>query len=730
MDEESPSNLSTLQRQYPGDAGVYLFYKHNISHDLKPDFTNNAPRWYFFESYHWREMVLEPAADSAQQQVLDFALASYEKVRKVDYKVIQPDGTEKQYSRADLDKERMGGDSTRYNVNVAAVPAGSIIEVVYEIERGDLYKHLPLNHDVALQLEKPAVDLAFAYTYPWHWSVQVKEIGEQNDLMLSETEDDNTETKTLHYHGSKVAAFKQRQFGPYLKEVAPYFHVQVNKMEIGNVLVYDSPEAWDKIADQYVSHAKKPGRKVGGEIQSALADLELPENATAQEKIQRILAHVQEDITPHYRSGLEDVVKKQRGSAFAVTTYTRALLEAAGVTTTYLVAHTAEGGNFDQEFISEEQLYRPVLKVEDAGTSTYLFPSLSGVPVGYIPSAYEQQPALAYKDGAFEGFTTISQADASSYTDNHTYEVFVNSDGDARVTASLALGHHSAYQFFQYATNEADEKTLMQQLLPHEQHNVSELAYQVHAGAWDTPTVITAEYSLQDCVKRKGETVIFKSCGFFDAMNSGVASFRLPRRMTSTSESPGLLQNQITINYPAGWTMLTDVREVAETVVDGRFTRAVDSGPGLLKVAQALTLERKGVQPISLASSDAINLPARASLPMLELTTVPVFADNEPEIEEGGPWTLVIKSYPSIAEAEREATKYRKDLADKGYDINVLVDGTVMGEYRLVLGTFSTRTGIESARDSLGEALPFDSWMLSLKPQMTAVTGQKGPVMQ
>ncbi|CAN0468665.1 unnamed protein product, partial [Laminaria digitata] len=88
--------------------------------------------------------------------------------------------------------------------------------------------------------------------------------------------------------------------------------------------------------------------------------------------------------------------------------------------------------------------------------------------------------------------------------------------------------------------------------------------------------------------------------------------------------------------------------------------------------------------------------------------------------EEGGPWTLVIKSYPSIAEAEREATKYRKDLADKGYDINVLVDGTVMGEYRLVLGTFSTRTGIESARDSLGEALPFDSWMLSLKPQMTA----------
>ena len=99
------------------------------------------------------------------------------------------------------------------------------------------------------------------------------------------------------------------------------------------------------------------------------------------------------------------------------------------------------------------------------------------------------------------------------------------------------------------------------------------------------------------------------------------------------------------------------------------------------------------------------------------------------EVEPGGPWTLVIQTFETVEEAEQEATKYRQELAEKGFDINVLMDGT-SASYRLVIGTFATRTGIESARESLGEALPFDAWMLSLKPQMTAVSGKPGPVMQ
>ncbi len=729
MEEESPANLETLQRQYPEDDGVYLFYKHDIANDLKPDFKNNAPRWYFFESYHWREMRLEDAAGEIQE-LMEIPLASYEKIRELKYKVIQPDGTTWGYSKSALKRERLGGDSTLFRVVVDSIPAGSIVEATYEIERGDLYKRLPLSHDVAFQLDKPALDMAFAYTYPRDWNVQVKQIGEQRDLFLSETTDEKAETKTLHYRASKVPAFTAEPFGPFLKEVAPYFHVQVLDMEVGNVLTYDAPTAWEDIARDFAHHADRPGRKVKAGIDKAYLDLAIEENASDQEKIDAILAHVRTDIQPHAWRGLEDVVKKGKGNPYAITTYTRALLEKAGIASNYLVAHTAKGGNFDAEFVSGEQMYHPVLELDAAGESVYLFPALAHVPAAYVPSAFEQQPALRFVADDFEGFTTIANTQATSFADNNAYDVYINADGDARVEATLRMGHHAAYQFF-HTLARTDEVETVKMLLPHSDANVEEMTYHIVPGNWDTPTRVEVTYALNECVTHEDDTVVLASCGLFDAMHQGTALTRMPRRVGSASGVTMTMKNTVAISYPAAWTMLTDVQDAAETVIGGRFTRTVNAQPGFLQVDQALALERNAVQPLQVASNNEIRLPARAALPMLEMTTTPIFADagEGVEVEPGGPWTLVIQTFETVEEAEQEATKYRKELAEKGFDIEVLMDGNAAA-YRLVLGTFATRTGIESARETLGEALPFDAWMLSLKPQMTAVSGKPGPVMQ
>ncbi|MEM8484304.1 MAG: SPOR domain-containing protein [Bacteroidota bacterium] len=730
MEEESPVNLATLQRQYPDDAGVYLFYKHDIANDLKPDFKNNAPRWYFFESYHWREMRLEDTPGD-EQELFQIPLASYEKIRDLTYKVIQPDGITFGYKKSALKRDRMGGDSSLFRIVVEGIPAGSIVEAAYEIERGDLYKRLPLSHDVAFQLDKPALDMAFAYTYPRDWDVQVKQIGEQRDLFLSESADDKAETKTLHYRASKVPAFASQPFGPYLKEVAPYFHVQVLDMEVGNVLAYEAPDAWETIARSYAVHARTPGRKVKAGIDKAFRDLALDEHASDQMKIDAILTHVRADITPHPRRGLEDVVKNGKGNPYAIATYAQALMDRAGIVSNYLVAHSAQGGNFDAEFVSGEQLYHPVLEAEVAGQQVYLFPALDHVPAAYVPSVFEEQPALRYVEGDFEGFTTISQANAASYADNNAYDVFINADGDARVEATLEMGHHAAYQFFHGLARE-DEGHMVKTLLPHSDTQVDELTYNIAPGSWDNPTRVEVTYALDDCVAQEDETVVFESCGLFDAMHNGTVLTRAPRRLGSASGETMVLKNTVAISYPAAWTLLTDVQEAAETVIGGRFTRKVKTQPGFLQVDQALALERNAVQPLQVASNDVIRLPARAALPMLEMTTMPIFTDagEGVEVEPGGPWTLVIQTFASVEEAEQEASKYREELAEKGFDINVLMDGSEANAYRLVLGTFATRTGIESARETLGEALPFDAWMLSLKPQMTAVTGKPGPVMQ
>lgn len=728
-DEDQPVNLAVLQQQYPGAASVYLFHKRDISHDLKPDFTNNAPRWYFFEAYHWSEMTLEDADTSNTHYLMDFALASYEKVRSVDYQVTRPDGSTQHLSKHDMKKERISGDSTRFWIEADDLPAGSVIEATYEIERGDLYKHLPLSHDVALQLQHPALNLGFSYTYPWHWNVQVKEIGLEQSLALNESQNDRAETNTLSYSDTQVPAFEHRHFGPYLKEVAPYFHVQVNRMEIGNVLVYDAPADWSNIAQRYAHHADKPSRKDQNAIRNVLASLELDEYSSDTEKVDVILTHVRDEITTRHRGSISDVIKHQAGNAYAVTQYTRALLEEAGVSTAYMISHSAEGGNFDDAFVSDEQLYRPLIKATMGGQMVYLFPSLAGVPAGYIPSEYEHQPAIVYGQTGFEGFGALPQTTADAFARYHTYEVFVNSDGETRVAAAMEMGHHGAYYLAQLMAAGMDEKELVQQLLPHDHNDVSGLTYKVKAGSWDQPTVIEAKYGLSNCVKQDGSQIVLKSCGFFDASQDAWSTTSAPRSSMARSR-PVDFENKVVVNYPAAWTLLTNVQGIAETTENGRFARSVQQEPGMLEVLQSLSYTpQAGVMMTDRTAAPM--LPARAALPLLELTTAPVYTAGATleEVEPGGPWTLVLASYETIKDAETAAAKYRTDLAESGYQVTVLVDGNTPDEFRLVLGTFATRTGIETAREVLGQDIPFDSWMLSLKPQMTAVSGAPMPVM-
>lgn len=725
--DDEPVNLSQLKRQYSGESGVYLFYKHNIAHDLKPDFTNNAPRWYFFESYHWKEVRIDTAEMTEDAPLLVVDLAEREDLRALTVRLVHPDATVDEFTHRDLKKVPLGGDSTRYQLLAPPLQHGATLETAYEIERKDLYGRPPVNHDVPLQLNKPVLDFAFAYTYPWSWDIQVKKAGAQSNVEFAETRHEKPETITLHYEATGIPAFKEEALGPYFKQVAPYFHVQVLQLEVGNVLRYQAPEAWETIADMYTRYAAVPAGRLAARAQRVLEELGIREAQPEAARLHAIVSHLQKDIQAGPSGKVDDVFKQGQGNSFAVATYARALLSQAGLRADYLVAHSAEGGYFDEAFITDHQLYRPVLRVDVAGQSHYVFPGLTGVPRGYVPIEYSGQPAMLFSEGSFDGFTALPETPASAYTDKGTYDVFVNADGEVRAKTRLAFGLHSTYRLNKARHNAADgeEANLVRQLLPHPEESVSGLQYRLIEDARHGETTIVAEYGLEGCFRNYEEQVVLDDCGLFDAYTATWYPFGQPRTTPLFVTADMAVEKKITVTYPATWALETPVSDESGAYDQGHFRRSAGESEGQLQVVQRLTVPHySGPFAPGVVSASYRLLPQLNNIDALTLATVQQVAVVPFEDGYvGGPWTLVLNTYDNLPDALASADAYQQQLSAEGYRVKILNIAGEKSEFRVVAGVFETRKSLETAKIKLGDGIPFDTWMLSIKPQMTAVSG-------
>lgn len=725
--DDEPVNLSQLKRQYPDESGVYLFYKHDIAHDLKPDFTNNAPRWYFFESYHWKEVLLDTPKDAEEASLLIVDLAQQEELRALRVRVVYPDATVDEFTRRDLKKAPLGGDSTRFKLLVPPVQRGATLETAYEIERKDLYDRPPVSHDVPLQLDKPVLDFSFAYTYPWSWDIQVKKAGAQSNIEFAETRQKKSETITLQYAASGIPAFREEAYGPYFKQVAPYFHVQVQQLEVGNVLRYEAPDAWETIADKYTRYASVPAGRLAARAQKVLETLGVREAQPEAQRLHTIVAHLQKDVKTGPSGKVDDVFKQSQGNSFAIATYARALLSQAGIQADYLVSHSAEGGYFDEAFITDQQLYHPVLRVTTNGQSHHIFPGLTGVPHGYIPVEFSGQPAMAFTEGGFDGFTALPETPASAYTDKGTYDLFVNSDGEVRAKTRMAFGLHSTYRFnkVRHTTEEGKDADLVRALLPHPKGAVSGLQYHLVEDARSGETTIVAEYGLEGCLRNYEEQVVLDDCGLFDAYTAAWYPFDQPRTTPLFVTADMAVEKKITVTYPATWTLETPVSDESDAYDQGHFKRSVGESEGQLQVAQRLTIPHYGgpFAPGAVSASYRL-LPQLNKIDALTLSTVQQVAVVPFEDGYvGGPWTLVLNTYDNLPDALASADTYQQQLSPEGYRVKILNIAGEKSEFRVVAGVFETRKSLETAKIKLGDGIPFDTWMLSIKPQMTAVTG-------
>ena len=726
-------NHRSLKQSYANEDGVYLFYHHSLAHDLKPDVTNNSPRWYFFESYHWKEVVLRDHFDTSSYPV-QFAIGPHEKIRAFSVRMVYPDQRARSFDRKDLVHFRLPGDSSRYHLPADSIPDGTVFEVTYEIERGNLYKQPPTSHDVPLQLSKPVKEFAFQYTHPKDWEIQVKKMGRYREVEMVEVFDDRAETRTLTFQSSNVAAFHQELYSPTFKQVAPYFHVKINASEVGNVLETRAPQSWDGIAKRYEYMVAAPSKRAREVAKSTLRRLELGEVNREDELVQMVLGHVREDIVVVSKQEKTNIWKDKKGDPFAVAAYTRVLLEELGFESDLLLVHSTEGGYFDEDFVSEEQLFIPVLRVHVSGEETYLFPSLSYVPAGYIPPKYEHQPALLFAGGAYTGFSSLPASSRDAYRDHGQYTIYVNAGGDVRVDASLSLGDHSVYRFNQALKHREDgELSLVARLLGHHTTYQVGVSYSISEATFKQPMEIQASYMLDDCVKERRDETQLQSCGIFEPINTEWHTFDSSRRTPIVLPSDITVINEIDVIYPGGWEYKGDQFAVKKRGEAVTFERSHTGGSGTLSMTQRLDLKKKEVWPLN--STDHVSpfrLPLGVSIAALTFSTNPqrpqVALMSPKGMDPDGPWTVVASSYATYEEASKEARKLEAVLSGETYPIRIIEPGVDSDSYHVVIGVFSTRSSVETARIVLTSELPYDAWIAAMNAQMTAVLNDSEPI--
>lgn len=742
LEGEAEPSWDALAALYEDERGVYVFYKRAITHDLKPDVTSNAPRWYFFESVHWKEVVLEDdvAGDDTGVQI---AVAPGETVRFFEARLTTPGGEVLTYDRSDLQSHRVAGDSMHFELAVDSLSKETTLEVAYEIERKDVMEQPPMSHDVPLQVDKPVRAFEFAYTYPRHWSIQVKQVGPDRSVEVIETEDRRAETKTLTYRSANVPAFYAEMYGPFFKEVAPYFHVHVTHMEVGNVLERQAPVSWAAIAQRFDARATPLSRRDVERARAVLADLQIDDSMAPRDVVDRVLRHIDQDIEVVF-SGKSDLWKKQRGNPEAVTEYADLLLNEAGLDTERLIVHSAREGYFDEAFVSEEQFVVPALRLAGFEAPLYIFPSQPGIPAGFIPREFEGQPALAYANELNNPFTRIPAASETDYRDEGVYTVYVNADGEVRAEAAVTLGAHSTYRFnktlisaqksAQKSTQEQElaqngEARLIRRLLAHDSMHISNLRYEIEHGDREKPMTVRASYHLTDCLDATMQDVFIESCGLLEPINDDWYTFTAPRKGPFVLPEEVFVSTRVRVIHPQSWTLTRAIDARSESNSHIAFERTFRQGKGTFEVDQRVTLPEQPVETLQgQLLAEAPRLPQGADVSSVHLSTQPKTDAARVDIYEGGPWTVVASSYTSYEAAYRQARKIENEVARAEIPVRVMSFEGRPGEYQILVGMFMRRSEVEDAKILMGKQIPFDSWISELDPQMTAVLVGTQPV--
>ncbi|MBX2821469.1 MAG: hypothetical protein KTR29_17365 [Rhodothermaceae bacterium] len=403
----SANDVNALQSKYGNADGVYLKYNETLEHNVSIAFTSTIPHWKFYKIVDRSYAVFNTASPELSAFTLE--VDDEDKLEQATIQVQVPGSLGTTYTKDDLTVQTGADGQKVYSLSYSIAEPGTIVSERYEITMGDLERNPPVAHDVPLQYSLPAEQVRFQYIYPIWWQVDIKNLSLNQPLEYERIEDSERRKIILTYSNESVPAFVETQNGPYFKQSAPYFQLQVTNLSMGSALRYNAPEDWTEFAKDYKQYAVGEGDRAARSIQRTTENLVGPASSDL-DRVEIILNYIKDNIVlvdNNKQKSFDLVLSRREGNTYMITGLMQSMLNEAGIDSEFLLIHPAYEGYFDPDFYSEDQLQEPALGVFVDGEQYYVLPGRQRSLGEALPRYFAGQTAMVITEEGFGGFTEV-----------------------------------------------------------------------------------------------------------------------------------------------------------------------------------------------------------------------------------------------------------------------------------------------------------------------------------
>ncbi len=598
----APVDVEAYRTRYPDAEAVYLLMERTTEHSgaRQKGFLDTG-RWTYSSVRHDKYIVFAPDETDLTTLHLGF------RPDHLYVRVTAPDGTVRDYGLDDLREGRDEDGDRSYTVVYRDVVPGTVVEKGWDFAFNLGYP-LRLEEDFDLRYRWPCERSIFTYAYPDWWRIAFKDPGLGTELPVSVEDRPEQGKKILTCEAVAIPALKVEPYAPFHREVADYLQFHVTELEMLDMR-YKASADWSEFGRRFqgavLEKAGKNRRKLTEIAEYVTADA--PDD---QAKVAAVVAWVRDEVKlGEPRDGdFAKVLKEKSGGAVDISGLTCTLLDCLGLPARVLLLHSAVDGNFDPDYIESSQFSFPAVGVELDDSLQVVLPYMDNVPVGFVPEAVQGQPALAIASSELfsswdmgdhveygaSSLVTLPGGDPRDNTSRHEYDLEIRPDGEVQTVETVTVNGGFAYRIRQDIEDLTDQERqdYVKEMVTFADGEIRLDSYEIaHEDDLDQPLVVTARYAITNLVTVTPEEVIFHTGGLFSPLTGIKLTIDPAER-----QNPILVRNdeqhdkRITIRFPAGWTLATELPPVLVDNDFGTMTAGTTAEPGAVHIDLGLHL--------------------------------------------------------------------------------------------------------------------------------------------
>lgn len=586
-------DVKALLAAHPGRPGIFLESRTTYEHAI------DDQGWHYFETQDLAYVIFNPEAD----WLTTFRARSgpgYELERAI-MSVEDPDtGAVARFTDADLKSTANSDGSRSYKFIYPNIKKGTIIREAYVLRKAHAGQGVSFRYDMGLQFTQPCQALQVQFLYPSWWAVKVKKPRKDLELPLAWSYDEKNSKRTFTYRAKDVPAWKEEPYSPFRKDVSLYAEWQISHLEAMG-LQRSSPLNWDAVARAYRLFAIDRDTRYSERVSQTVQEV-VKHARTDVERVDAIVTWLQKNLklTRRHPGTFAAMLDLRQGDGPMITGLCMDMLKKVNIPSTFILIHTSDDGWLDPDFVEYDQFSVPAVKTRVDGKDYVLFPYRPLMPMDLVPEPYVGQQALSIAADGSHAFVEVPAGNVAHNDLKESYKVTFQEDGRVKVREERVYEGTLAYAqrvAFQDKSRDEVAQSLRKSLsygegqVKLEDHAVENLD-DIHK-----PLRVVLTYTLDNLVTLAPEEAIFQTGGLF-APSSGARDKEDPADRVNPVciRFDMALVKEITLAFPASWTLVAPPAPVKVENRFGSLVSEVRPGTSELSVTQRVTLKRS-LQP-------------------------------------------------------------------------------------------------------------------------------------